>query len=292
VVSILSLNERRNLIDWEEKPLTITEQAKLLNLNRTGLYYKAVGLTEEELKLRAEIDRLNTDHPYYGSRKIAAVLRKGGWTVSRKKVQRLMHEMGLVAVYPRKKKDLSSNMEEHRKFPYLLRGVSAEYPDHIWGTDITYVRLKGGWMYLTVILDWYSRYVLSWSLSETLAMEFVLEALDSAFEKGHPRIINSDQGIQYTSFAWRARIEAERKEIAISMDGRGRCMDNIFTERFWRTYKYEEVYLKEYESPRICRRETARYIEHYNNSRPHAALGDKTPAEVYAGREKIVLFVK
>jgi putative transposase len=280
------------MIDWEEKALTITEQAKLLNLNRTGLYYKAVGLTEEELKLRAEIDRLNTDYPYYGSRKIAAVLRKGGWRISRKKVQRLMLEMGLVAVYPRKKMNLSSNMEEHRKFPYLLRGVNAEYPDHIWGTDITYVRLKGAWMYLTVILDWYSRYVLSWSLSETLATDFVLEALNGAFEKGRPRIINSDQGVQYTSIAWRERIEEESKEIAISMDGRGRCMDNIFTERFWRTYKYEEVYLKEYESPRICRRETAHYIEHYNYSRPHAALGNKTPAEVYAGRGKIVLSVK
>jgi putative transposase len=182
---------------------------------------------------------------------------------------------------------LSANRIEHQKFPYLLRGVEAAYPNHIWGTDITYVRLKGGWMYLTVILDWYSRYILSWSMSDTLSTDFVLETLDGAFKQGHPKIINSDQGVQYTSAAWRERIATESKDIEISMDGRGRCMDNIFTERFWRTYKYEEVYLKDYESPRICRKETARYIEHYNNCRPHTALKNKTPAEVYTGKRKM-----
>jgi putative transposase len=269
------------MIDWEDKILTITEQAKLLHLNRTGLYYKAVGITDKELKLRAEIDKLNTDYPYYGSRRICVVLRRGGWTISRKKVQRLMHEMGLLTIYPRKKLKLSDNAEEHRKFPYLLRGVSAQCPDHIWGTDITYVRMKGGWMYLAVILDWYSRYVLSWSMSDTLSTDFVLEALEGAFKEGQPQIINSDQGVQYTSRAWHEKIEKKSQDIEISMDGRGRCMDNIFTERFWRSYKYEEVYLKEYESPRVCRQETAHYIEHYNNRRPHMALKDKTPAEVY-----------
>jgi putative transposase len=269
------------MIDWEEKLLTITEQAELLHLNRTGLYYKAVGVTDEELKLRAAIDKLNTDYPYYGSRRICVVLRRGNWTISRKKVQRLMHEMGLLAVYPRKKLKLSDNAEEHRKFPYLLRGVSAQCPDHIWGTDITYVRMKGGWMYLAVILDWYSRYILSWSMSDVLSTDFVLESLAGAFKEGQPQIINSDQGVQYTSKAWQEKIEKKSLDIAISMDGRGRCMDNIFTERFWRSYKYEEVYLKEYESPRVCRLETAHYIEHYNNSRPHMALKGKTPAEVY-----------
>jgi putative transposase len=149
------------LIDWEDKTFTITEQAALLKLNRTGLYYRPVEAGEEELKLRAAVDRLNTDNPSYGSRKIAATLRNGGWSVSRKKVQRLMHEMGLVAIYPGRKLNLSANRIEHQKFPYLLRGVEAAYPNHIWGKDITYLRLKGGWMYLTVILDWYSRYVLS-----------------------------------------------------------------------------------------------------------------------------------
>jgi putative transposase len=269
------------LIDWEERSLTITEQATLLNLNRTGLYYHPAVLTEEELAVRGKIDRLNTECPYYGSRKIAAVLRRGGMEVSRKKVQRLMQEMGLLSIYPGRKLNLSVNSAEHKKYPYLLRGVEAQYPNHIWGTDITYVRLKGGWMYLTVILDWYSRYVLSWSMSDTLAMDFVMEALEGAFGKGKPQIINSDQGIQYTSRGWQEKIGEKSRDIAISMDGRGRCMDNIFTERFWRTYKYEEVYLKDYESPRVCRRETAQYIEHYNNCRPHAALKNKTPAEVY-----------
>jgi putative transposase len=286
VVLTLSRNKRKELLDWEEKDLTITEQAALLKLNRTGLYYCPVPPTKEELELRAAIDRINTEYPYYGSRKIAAVLRRGGGEVSRKKVQRLMHEMGLLSIYPGKRLNLSSNPAEHEKFPYLLRGVEALYPNHIWGTDITYVRLKGGWLYLTVILDWYSRCILSWSMSDNLGADFVLEALEGAFGKGQPCIINSDQGVQYTSRAWRERIEKESSDIAISMDGRGRCMDNIFTERFWRSYKYEEVYLKEYESPRACREETAQYIEHYNNCRPHAALRDKTPAEVYFGKMK------
>jgi putative transposase len=281
VVLTLSRTKRKELIDWEEKSLTITAQAALLNLNRTGLYYCPVSLTEEELKLRAAIDRINTDYPYYGSRKIAAVLRRGGFEVSRKKVQRLMHEMGLLSIYPVRKLNLSANSVEHEKFPYLLRGVEALYPTHSGGADITYVRLQGGWMYLAVILDWYSRCILSWSMSDNLAADFVIEALEGAFTKGWPRIINSDQGVQYTSRAWSERIEKEDKGIEISMDGRGRCMDNIFTERFWRSYKYEEVYLKEYESPRVCREETARYMEHYNNYRPHGALKNKTPSEVY-----------
>ena len=253
----------------------------MLKLNRTGLYYHPKALTKEDLTLRASIDQLNTDYPYYGSRKIAAVLRHVGIEVSRKKVQRLMHEMGILSVYPVKKLNLSANRTEYKKYPYLLRGVEALYPNHIWGTDITYVKLRGGWMYLTVILDWYSRYVLSWSMSDTLETSFVLEALSAAFTKGCPRIINSDQGVQYTSRAWSEKIAEKSVNIGISMDGRGRCMDNIFTERFWRTYKYEEVYLKEYETPRDCRRETGKYIEHYNNNRPHASLKYKTPGEVY-----------
>jgi putative transposase len=191
VAPTLSLNKRKELIDWEERSLTITEQAALLNLNRTGLYYRPMTLTEEELALRAKIDRLNTECPYYGSRKIAAVFRRGGIEVSRKKAQRLMQKMGLLSIYPCRKLNLSVNPAEHKKYPYLLRGVQAQYPNHIWGTDITYVRLKGGWMYLTVILDWYSRYVLSWSMSDTLAMDFVMEALEGAFRKGKPQIINS-----------------------------------------------------------------------------------------------------
>jgi putative transposase len=247
------------------------------------LYYVPASPTAWELELRRRIDRLNTDFPYYGSRKIAATLREEGFLVSRKKVQRLMLEMGLLSVYPRRR-NLSEGNPEHKKYPYLLRGVTAEYPNHIWGTDITYIRLKGGWMYLTVILDWYSRYVISWTMSEQLTTDFVIEALEIAFSKASPQIINSDQGSQYISQAWIERILRQDGETRISMDGRGRCMDNIFTERFWRSYKYEDVYLKEYETPRECRRGTAEYIEHYNHRRPHQALKNKTPYKVFKER--------
>jgi putative transposase len=236
-VSNLSLSERRAQIDWNDRLLSIQDQAGLLNLNRTGLYYVPVSPTEWELELRRRIDKLNTDFPYYGSRRITAVLREESFYVSRKRVQRLMAEMGLLSVYPRRR-NLSEGNPEHKKYPYLLRGITAEYPNHIWGTDITYIRLKGGWMYLTVILDWYSRYVLSWAMSDQLTTDFVLEALEKALSKASPEIINSDQGSQYTSNAWVESILHQSPKTRISMDGRGRCMDNIFTERFWRSYKF------------------------------------------------------
>ena len=283
MVSTLSLSEKRALINWNNRLLAIREQAELLGLNRTGLYYVPVLPTEWELELRRRIDKLNTDYPYYGSRKIAVALGKEGFVVSRKKVQRLMAEMGLLSVYPRRR-NLSEANPEHKKYPYLLRGVTAAYPNHIWGTDITYVRLKGGWMYLTVILDWYSRYVVSWAMSDQLTTDFVVEALDKALLKGIPEIINSDQGSQYTSNTWVENIQRRSTGTRISMDGRGRCMDNIFTERFWRSYKYEEVYLREYKTPKECRSGTSKYIEHYNHSRPHQALKNKTPYKVFTER--------
>jgi len=161
--------------------------------------------------------------------------------------------------------------------------VAIDHPNHTWGTDITYVRLKGGFMYLTVFLDWYSRYVVSWAFSDSLSADFVVEALEEAFKIARPGIINSDQGTQYTSNFYIERIRDESGSLAISMDGRGRCMDNIFTERFWRSYKQEEVYLKEYESPREARRSTAEYIKHYNFDRPHQSLNYRTPWDVYSG---------
>ena len=283
MVSILSLSERRLLIDWGDRYLSIREQAELLRLNRTGLYYVPAAPTAWELQLRKGIDRLNTEFPYYGSRKITSTLGEEGFVVSRKRVQRLMAEMGLLSIYPRRR-NLSEANSAHKKYPYLLRGVTASYPNHIWGTDITYVRLKGGWMYLTVILDWYSRYVVSWSMSDQLTTSFVVDALEVALSRALPNIINSDQGSQYTSQVWSERILKSSPKIRISMDGRGRCMDNIFTERFWRSYKYEEVYLKEYETPRDCRRGTAEYIDHYNHRRPHQALKNKTPYKVFMER--------
>jgi putative transposase len=271
------------LINRHDRIFPIRDQAELLKLNRTGLYDVPVSPSAWELELRRRIDELNTECPYYGSRKIAASLGEEGFLVSRKKVQRLMAEMGLLSVYPRRR-NLSKANPEHKKYPYLLRGVTAMYPNHIWGTDITYVRLKGGWMYLTVILDWYSRYVVSWAMSEELTTNFVIEALERALLKASPEIINSDQGSQYTSQSWVESILHRNPEIQISMDGRGRCLDNIFTERFWRSYKYEEVYLKDYETPRECRRGTAEYIDHYNHHRPHQALKNKTPYKMFTER--------
>jgi putative transposase len=262
VALTLSLSERRALIDWDGRPLPIRDQAELLKLNRTGLYYVPAPPTAWELELRRRIDKLNTDYPYYGSRKISAALGGEGFLVSRKRVQRLMVEMGLLSIYPRQR-NLSKANPAHKKYPYLL---------------------KGGWMYLTVILDWYSRYVVAWSMSQELTTDFVIEALEMALSKASPDIVNSDQGSQYTGHAWTESILRLSAETRISMDGRGRCMDNIFTERFWRSYKYEEVYLKEYETPRECRRGAAEYIDHYNNSRPHQALKNKTPYKVFTER--------
>lgn len=192
-----------------------------------------------------------------------------------------MKDMGIIAIYPTPSLRAGEN---NPKYPYLLRGVNIDHPNHVWGTDITYVRLKGGFMYLVVFLDWYSRYVVSWAFSDSLRSEFIVEALEGAFKAGSPKIINSDQGSQYRSKLYGDRIRAEGEDISISMDGRGRCMDNIFTERFWRSYKYEEVYLKDYESPRDARRSSAEYIWHYNHERPHQGLNYHTPWEVYTGR--------
>ena len=269
-------------MDWDEKEIPLSWQAWLLGLNRSGLYYVPAPLSEEELLLRRRIDEINTSHPCYGSRRMQAVLSRGGLSVSRKRIQRLMRDMGILAIYPAPK--LSAG-DESPKFPYLLRGVDIDHPNHTWGTDITYVRLRGGFMYLTVFLDWYSRYVVSWAFSDSLSAGFVIEALEDAFKTARPKIINSDQGSQYTSRLYVERIRDESDGIAISMDGRGRCMDNIFTERFWRSYKQEEVYLKEYESPREARRSTAEYIRHYNFNRPHQSLNYRTPWEVYSGEK-------
>ena len=188
-----------------------------------------------------------------------------------------MREMGLQAIYPGPK--LSQPGPEHKVYPYLLRHVTASYPNHVWGTDITYIRLKQGFMYLVAILDWYSRYVVSWELDQTLQIPFVLTALDRALAEATPVIINSDQGSQFTSPQYLDRLLAA--EVQISMDGRGRAMDNIFTERLWRSVKYEEVYLNEYLTPRQARQGLARYFHFYNYERPHQALADLTPAELY-----------
>jgi putative transposase len=224
------------------------------------------------------IDALYTKRPFYGSRKVAKDLG-----VNRKRVQRLMREMGIEAIY--QKPHLSRNTTPHPIYPYLIRGVVAGYPNHIWGTDITYIRMRNGFLYLTAYMDWYSRFILSWRLSTTLEIEFVLETAEEALMKyGNPEITNSDQGVHYTSKQHIQLFEA--KGTKISMDGRGRAMDNIFNERFWRSLKYEEVYLKDYATVLEARDSIDEYIHFYNYERKHKSFNYKTPAEIFFGKEE------
>lgn len=254
-------------------------QAVLLGLARSGLYYRPVQPGAEEVRIKHRLDELYTAHPFYGSRRLAAQLRREGLRVNRKAVQRHMHEMGIAGIAPGPL--TSTPAPEHRIYPYLLRGVTARYPNHIWGVDITYVRMEGAWLYLVAILDWYSRYIISWELDQRLELPFVLRAAERALAQATPRIWNSDQGSQFTSQEYLALLVAA--EVQISMDGRGRALDNIFTERLWRTIKYEEVYLHSYESPRAARHGLGAYIAFYNTQRLHQALDYRPPAEVYFG---------
>jgi putative transposase len=230
------------------------------------------------------IDRIYTSHPYYGSRRITKTLRRmDEWRdVNRKRVSRLMELMGISAIYP--KPNTSSSNSEHEKYPYLLKGVNVERPNQVWSTDITYIPTEKGFVYLVAIMDWYSRYVLSWELSNSMESSFCVRALERAIERyGKPEIFNSDQGSQFTD---RRFIEIlERNEIRISMDGRGRCMDNIFVERLWRSVKYEEVYLKGYATLPEARAGLKEYLAFYNDERLHQSLGYKTPAEVHFGQD-------
>ena len=260
------------MLERHQPELDLTLQCNLLSLNRTSLYYQPLPPSAQELAIKRRIDELYTEYPFYGSRKIAAVLG-----LNRKLVQRHMREMGIAGIVPGP--NTSKAAAEHRVFPYLLRHIKASYPNHIWGIDITYIRLLAGWMYLVAVLDWFSRYVLAWELSDTLELPFVLACAQAALAQARPLIWNSDQGSHFTSPQYTELLLGQ--SIQISMDGRGRCRDNIFTERLWRTVKYEEVYLTEYANPREARHGLGRYFPFYNDERPHQALGYLTPAAVY-----------
>ena len=226
------------------------------------------------------LDEQYTRTPFYGVRKMTAWLRSLGEHVNKKRVRRLMRQMGLEAIYP--KPNLSRACAQHKKYPYLLKGLLITRPNQVWGTDITYLRLTEGFVYLVAIMDWFSRYVLSWSLSVTLDVSFCLEALDAALRRyERPDIVNSDQGAQFTCPEFTGRLEAEN--IRISMDGRGRAMDNVFTERLWRSVKYEEVYLKDYDTVPMARQHLENYFDFYNEERLHQALNYQTPVYVYGG---------
>lgn len=265
--------------DEDQTPaaLPLSVQADLLSLSRSSLYYQSVPPSLEEVTLKHRIDELYTAYPFYGSRRITAQLRREGQVINRKAVQRHMQEMGIMGICPGP--NLSRRNQEHCVYPYLLRQVTAAYPNHVWGIDITYIRLLKGWLYLVAVLDWFSRYVISWQLDDTLDIDFVLLAVDQALLNDKPAIWNSDQGSHFTSPQYTQRLLAA--DIQISMDGKGRALDNIFTERLWRTVKYEEVYLHDYQTPRQARTGLTAYFDFYNDRRLHQALGYLTPAEVY-----------
>ena len=267
----------RPLVERGHREISVRRQCELLGVNRSGLYYEAVGESEENLGLMRLLDEQYTRTPFYGSRKMTEWLATVGHAVNRKRVSRLMEVLGLEAVYPKPK--LSQPGEGHRIYPYLLRGATVERVNQVWSTDITYIRMAQGFLYLVAVMDWFSRFVLSWSLSLTMEIDFCMEALRSALRRGRPEIFNSDQGAQFTSEKFTGELVG--RQIAISMDGRGRCMDNIFVERLWRSLKYEEVYLKDYASVTEARAGISRYFQFYNHQRLHQSLDYRTPAAIY-----------
>ncbi len=261
-----------------ERPgsLSLSRQCELLGLSRAALYYQPVEVDGDELELMALIDRQYLRTPFYGSRRMAAWLQTQGHAVNRKRVQRLMQQMGLVAIYQRPR--TSRPAPEHRIYPYLLRGLSIQRVHQVWAADITYIPMARGFLYLVAVMDWVSRYVLAWRLSNMLDASFCLEALEEALRQGRPEIFNTDQGSQFTDEDFTGVLRAHG--VAISMDGRGRFADNIFVERLWRSLKYEEVYLKAYDSVAQARQGIAAYFEFYNHQRLHQALGYRAPRQV------------
>lgn len=276
----MSRAERLALVERDNKGLPLSQQADLLGLSRSSLYYQPCGPSEKEIRIKHRIDEIYTQYPFFGSRRIHQQLRREGEVVGENTIAKYMREMGIAAICPGP--NLSKRQKAAYIYPYLLRHVTPSYPNHVWGIDITYIRLQKGWMYLVAILDWFSRFVVSWQLSDTLAMPFVVTAVDQALSQATPTIFNSDQGSHFTSPQYIERLKAIGTQI--SMDGKGRAIDNIRTERLWRSVKYEEVYLSEYTNPREARRGLARYWHFYNHKRPHQSLDYATPAEMYFGR--------
>jgi len=267
---------KQAMVDEDDK-LSIAHQCKILSISRTAYYYRPE-ISETNLTLMRQIDELFTEDPSRGTRRICASLRRLGVNICRSKVRRLMDRMGLSAVYC--KRNLSKSAPWHKKYPYLLRGVKVSRVNQVWSTDITYIRLRNGFVYLTAVIDWYSRYVLAWRLSTTLDTGFCREALEEAIEKyGKPEIFNTDQGSQFTSEEFTGVLQ--KHGIAISMDGRGRALDNVFVERLWRTVKYEHIFLNDYNSVPECQKGLNAFFDRYNNRREHQALDYKFPAEVY-----------
>jgi len=260
------------------KLLSITKQCHLLSISRNSVYYTPTGENPLNLKLMELIDEAFVDSPWYGSRQMARHLRREGYNVGRKRIRRLMRNMGLHPIYQEPKTSVPN--PEHKIYPYLLRNLEITRVNQVWCTDITYIRMQKGFLYLVAVMDWHSRKVLSWRLSNTMDTDFCIAALEEAIEKyGTPEIFNTDQGSQFTSHGFTDVLK--QNNIRISMDGRGRWMDNVFIERLWRSLKYECVYLHAFESGSDAKRKIDNWMEYYNTKRPHSTFGDKTPFEVY-----------
>jgi putative transposase len=266
------------MIEPEGCSLSVREQCRLLGVARSTVYYASRGPKASDLLVMRQIDEQYTRTPFYGVERMTAHLHRRGMRIGHNRVRRLMRRMGLEAIYPKPRLSVPGG-PEHRIYPYLLRGLRIERPNQVWSADITYIRLAQGFVYLMAVLDWFSRYVLAWLLSPTLETWFCVEALRAALRRARPGICNTDQGSQFTSGEWLD--ELTKAGVAISMDGRGRVFDNIFTERLWRSLKYEEVYLKDYEGVDEARCGLDEYFGFYNTDRPHQALGYRTPAEVH-----------
>lgn len=282
----MSIKEKKQCIEAGHPVLSIQRQCNLIGLSRSSYYRKGHAGQEppENLEIMGFIDKEYMNHPFYGSRQMCNALRRKGYKINRKRVQRLMHKMGIQSIAP--KPDTSKAHPQHKIYPYLLRNFDVTLADQVWCSDLTYIRLANGFVYLTAVMDWYSRYVLSWELSVVMDNEFCVSALERALRcHGMPCIFNTDQGSQYTSQEFTSILK--NKGIKISMDGKGRAMDNIFIERLWRSVKYEEIYVKEFQSVEHLRRSLKKYFDFYNYERPHQSFDGQTPAEVYYGANQL-----
>jgi len=266
------------MVEFNHRELPVSVQATLLDINRTSLYYKPAAPSDDDLIIKQTIDRIYTNHPEFGYRRITIWMNtKENIVINKKAVQRHMREMGIQAVYPRQ--NTSKPNPANPIYPYLLKGLKIDHPDHVWSIDITYVPVKRSWLYLTAIIDWYSRYVISWAIDDTLEIPFVLDACKNALANSCPSIMNSDQGSHFTSPKYKELfLNAGAR---ISMDHRGRAYDNIFIERLWRTVKYENIYPRSYDTPREARVRIREYFTYYNNEHPHQSLKYRPPVEIY-----------
>lgn len=278
----IPLEVKKEKVEWGHPVLSITRQCELLSLSKGALYYEPVPMDTYNLMLMDLLDREYLEHPFYGARKMVVALDCLGHHVNVKRIGRLMRLMGIQTIYPKKK--ISIPDANHPHYPYLLKDLTIDHPDQVWCSDITYLKIGRGFVYLTAVMDWYSRYVLSWGMSNSLMTNFCIDTLIAAFEQGKPEIFNTDQGSQYTSREFVNHLQA--REIRISMDSRGRYYDNIMIERLWRTVKYEEIYLKGYGSVREARDCLGEYFSFYNQKRFHQSLDYKTPQEVYLEKKE------